>query len=951
MATAEASRSRLPQAHGINRPRLNEALAELWDYRLGLIVAPAGFGKTTLLAHFGSSLGVPVAWFQACADQNSKPALLATLHRTLAGAVTGLSDGWREPEDAIRALEAAPQARTLLVMDDFHLLGRSGAEHVIARLASDAPPWLAIAVASRAPLDIDTSRLRVSGRLLEIGADDLRFRTWEVERLFGEIYREPLAPEEIAFLARRTEGWAAGLQLFHLATRTKSPQERRRILSSLTGRSRIVREYLAKNVLEAVSDELRRFLLDTSVLGRLSGEICDAFLLRDDSAEMLAEIDRRQLFISELEEDGTYRYHEVFRSYLEAALLEVIGETALRSRFKEAATLLERFGANADSLRAYCRAEEWEEAARLLGRSGREVVEEIHDWTGQLQPSLVGLDPWMKLALARHHRASGRWSQAVSAYREAEESFSGEAGSTLALAERQQIAAWLDTVSSFSLGGSSRLRDAVVHGPNVRNSAEGSSDDPLAILTRGLCRLLSGAVAESRAWFEQAELSRDASPLLAAGAGLADAVAAWLMGDHSCAAKAEWALDEFTRLGVPWLEHLARAVVALSEGSERLDQVAAIRTSFERLGDPWGEALTGLLEGWGRLREGGSPAAVLAQAGTTFRRLGAATFEAWALPALALAEARAGIPGARERAARAAAVGRALDIESPGALALLALATLDADQADELSSQARVLAARGGLLLPDAPATDGTNSSVAPMEIRCFGTFELRIKGRPFRMRDLRPRVRMLLRLLALHKGRPAHREVIIESLWPHTDRDTAVRNLQVAISSLRQALEPGCPRGASSFLVRTGEAYRLALPPCTDLDILRFDERLAAGRAAAAAGDTASAIAAFRQVIELHDGELLPEDGPADWVVKERDRYRQSALEAAEVLARLSLEGADASGAEWSARRALRIDRYHDGMWRLLIEAMEMAGEEAAAARTRHEYRQVLRELGVDAQ
>ena len=95
------------------------------------------------------------------------------------------------------------------------------------------PAWLAIVVGSRLAPSINLCRLRVAGDLVEIGPDDLRFRAWEVERLFREHYGEPVPPEELAVLARRTEGWAAGLQLFHLATRGKPADERRRILAAV----------------------------------------------------------------------------------------------------------------------------------------------------------------------------------------------------------------------------------------------------------------------------------------------------------------------------------------------------------------------------------------------------------------------------------------------------------------------------------------------------------------------------------------------------------------------------------------------------------------------------------------------------------------------------------------------------------------------------------------------
>ena len=122
-----------------------------------------------------------------------------------------LSSGWQRVEDAAAALEERPEGTALLVVDDLHALEGTAAEAAFARIVDYAPPWLAILAASRVAPAFNLSRLRVSGELLEIDADDLRFRAWEVERLFRDLYGEPVAPGDLAVLARRTEGWAAGL--------------------------------------------------------------------------------------------------------------------------------------------------------------------------------------------------------------------------------------------------------------------------------------------------------------------------------------------------------------------------------------------------------------------------------------------------------------------------------------------------------------------------------------------------------------------------------------------------------------------------------------------------------------------------------------------------------------------------------------------------------------------
>ena len=150
------------------------------------------------------------------------------------------------------------------------------------------------------------------------------------------MYREPLIPEDVAALARRTAGWAAYLQLFHLATARKPTAEKRRVLASLANRSRLVQEYLTRHVLAELSPDLQDFLIRTSVLRRPTVALCDELLgWEQGSRELLAELERRQLFTDRLDDDS-YRYHTVLLSYLEARLVETVGATAARDEHRRA---------------------------------------------------------------------------------------------------------------------------------------------------------------------------------------------------------------------------------------------------------------------------------------------------------------------------------------------------------------------------------------------------------------------------------------------------------------------------------------------------------------------------------------------------------------------------------------------------------------------------------------
>ena len=323
-------------------------------------------------------------------------------------------------EDAVSGLEAALATNVLLIVDDLHTLTGSPAEAAFERFIDYAPPAVAVLAGSRTHPAFNLSRRRVSGELMEIGVDDLRFRSWEVERLFRDFYDDALRPDELARLARRTEGWAAGLQLFHLATRGKPRDERLRILAGLGSSSRFVRDYLARNVVSELPDELRDFLVRTSVLRRLSGPLCDALLERSGSRALLEELERRSVFTVALDDDGTFRYHEVLRSHLEAMLVAEAGEPAARRQARRAGELLAADGALAEALAAFSRAEDWAAVDGLLERHGARLVDGHGVWIDTLPAALLVQDPWLTLATARRHRAEGRWAQAIEAFGSAE---------------------------------------------------------------------------------------------------------------------------------------------------------------------------------------------------------------------------------------------------------------------------------------------------------------------------------------------------------------------------------------------------------------------------------------------------------------------------------------------------------------------------------------------------
>ncbi len=232
--------------------------------------------------------------------------------------------------------------------------------------------------------------------------------------------------------------------------------------------------------------------------------------------------------------------------------------------------------------------------------------------------------------------------------------------------------------------------------------------------------------------------------------------------------------------------------------------------------------------------------------------------------------------------------------------------------------------------------------------MRLFGGFELEMGGRPLNLAAIRPRARALLRLLALNTGRHVHHETIEAALWPDADAQSSARNLHVAIAALRRTIEPAAMRGSFQLIRRDGDAYILAVPDGSRIDVLEFDAALARGHRARSVGDDPTAELAFEQALSLYRGDLLPEDGPAEWVADRRESCRLAVVDATQALAEILLARGDAAGAARACNTGLRIERYHDPLWRLLIEARDEAGDQGAAKAARLGYDRMLSELGV---
>ena len=402
-----------PRPRFVPRQRLVEALGEGLARGRVLVCAPAGFGKTALLADWARGAGRPVAWL-GLDGGDSDPArfwryAVAALDRArpgLAGRVGPLPS--RSVEGLVTALinelaaDPGPD-EVLLVLDDYHLVDSGPVHESVAFLLENLPSGLRVVVSGRADPPLPLARLRARGQLAELRAADLRFTGEEAAALLREAIGADLSGPTVAALTARTEGWAAGLQLAGLSLRGHA--DAAGFAAAFSGSHRFVLDYLADEVLERQDEQVRAFLLETSVLDRLTGKLCDAVTGRPGSQVILEQIERAGLFLVPLDEvRGWWRYHHLFADLLRARLQsEQPGR--VQALHRAAAAWCEEHDLADDAVRHALAAGDAARAARLVERHvetllGRSEGATLHRWLSALPAESVCDRPRLWLAQA-----------------------------------------------------------------------------------------------------------------------------------------------------------------------------------------------------------------------------------------------------------------------------------------------------------------------------------------------------------------------------------------------------------------------------------------------------------------------------------------------------------------------------------------------------------------------
>ncbi|MGE0227614.1 MAG: LuxR C-terminal-related transcriptional regulator [Dehalococcoidia bacterium] len=371
----------------IARPRLIARLMQGTQCRLTLVSAPAGFGKTALLAEWLASDEVrmrPTAWLSLDRGDSHSTTFwtyvataLYSVHPS-AGMTTLalLQSGRPNSEEAIVSSlinELATIADDLtLVLDDFHLVEGAAVHEGLTFLIEHLPPSAHVVIASRADPPLPLARLRARGDLVEVRAADLRFTNDEASSFLNDAMGLTLSADDVARLDSRAEGWIAGLKLAALSMQGRDDVES--FIADFTGNDRYVVDYLIEEVLQRQPADARSFLLETSILDRLSGPLCDAVTGREDTAALLSALERRNLFLVPLDDRRQwYRYHHLFGDVLQAHLRQEQSER-LPELHRRASRWFEQQGEIVQAIRHAFTAADFERAAGLVELSVPEML-------------------------------------------------------------------------------------------------------------------------------------------------------------------------------------------------------------------------------------------------------------------------------------------------------------------------------------------------------------------------------------------------------------------------------------------------------------------------------------------------------------------------------------------------------------------------------------------------
>lgn len=458
--------ARLPR-RVLPRPALTAQLREALDYRLTLLQAGTGYGKSTALAALADG-DIPLFWYSLDEADTDPQRILAYLIEAFRTRLPGFSESplavlqeigrgqWSQVVDVLlNALADAIHKPSLLIMDDYHFVAHVPEVGALTeRFLMYLPPKLHVVISTRYPFRSPSLiGWRAKGEVLEIGHEALAFQPPEIEALFREAYGIRLAPDEVAALAHKTEGWPIALQLVWQGLRHGTTQSAADLLAqgpASTSLSALF-DYLARDVLGRQSPDIAAFLRETAVLRELTSAACDAVTGGSNGEAMLDRLHDLHLFIVAVgASGGRYRYHHLFHDFLRDQL--AADPAGLRERHRRAAAYFHAADDSEEAIYHWLASDEFPEAAAEIERVGEAALRggrlgTVASWIDALPPSVLAQHPLLQVYLGDVYRLRSRFDDALAWYAQAEQAWRARGDPPgISRALRGQALVYLDTV-------------------------------------------------------------------------------------------------------------------------------------------------------------------------------------------------------------------------------------------------------------------------------------------------------------------------------------------------------------------------------------------------------------------------------------------------------------------------------------------------------------------------
>jgi LuxR family maltose regulon positive regulatory protein len=404
----------------IHRQRLHDLLTTGLRCPLTLLSAPAGYGKTSLLSEWvlTSSMRSSTAWVSLDASDDDPHrfwlCLFLALQQCAPDLIAPLLLLWQDQRTPdiqqvlsllINRLLEEPDARYVLVIDDYHLMTEPAIHQELTYLIERVPPQLRLVLATRVDPPLPLHRLRARGHLLEVREEHLKCTPAEAAAFLHEVMELSLTGDEIEKITDRTEGWLVGLQLFALSLQGQAPLSE--MLTHASGNQRYILDYLTQEVLRQQPEQLQTFLLVTSLFDQFCASLCDALWEEGQSQHMLDMLERMHLFVVALDAEGIwYRYHHLFAEALRHHLHESMPQEEINTLYGKASMWYAEQGQMREAVQYAIQGHNWQHVTTLLERFLRDLrwqpgeVRMMQWWIEQLPAELFDQHPRLGLFAA-----------------------------------------------------------------------------------------------------------------------------------------------------------------------------------------------------------------------------------------------------------------------------------------------------------------------------------------------------------------------------------------------------------------------------------------------------------------------------------------------------------------------------------------------------------------------